>query len=301
VDNRESLAAALHNRGMLRLDPAFPPLWRSTSTLQFGVDAVAVVDDPAPWQLRLIRELEHGIPDAALDPVAVAFGAPDDVAAEFVRGIGRALVGPGAPPLRVVLQAPYGFAPDHADAVAAVLESTGLKVTPATWFDAHRERMPRGAPVVLLAHHVIDLRRSAALMAQDVAHVPLVFTGPTVEIGPYVVPGETACLACVAAYRRDADPAWPVLAAQLIGRRAPDVSAAFMSEAALVTARLISEAAQRPLRCHSLTLREHSLHRAMRGHRPHADCRCRSLAEISTPADLARPVPTRVSELALPA
>ena len=76
---------------MLRLDPAFPPLWRSATTLQFGTEAVVVIDDPSTWQQRLIRELEGGIPDAALDPVAQALGAPADAAEAFVRRIRRAL------------------------------------------------------------------------------------------------------------------------------------------------------------------------------------------------------------------
>ena len=37
--------------------------------------------------------------------------------------------------------------------------------------------MPDAAPVVVLAHHVVEPRRAAALMARDIPHVPLVFTG----------------------------------------------------------------------------------------------------------------------------
>jgi hypothetical protein len=38
-------------------------------------------------------------------------------------------------------------------------------------------------------------------------------------IGPFVLPGRTPCLRCVELTRGDRDPAWPVLAAQLIGER----------------------------------------------------------------------------------
>jgi len=269
---------------MLRLDPAFPPLWRSTTVLQFGARAIAVVDDPEPWQQRLIRELESGIPEAALDPVAVAFGAPERAADGFVRRIARVLLSEPGNARPVVLQTPDGFPRAHAQIVVRALECAGLIVEEATWFGAPEEAAPDAAPVVVLAHHIVEPRRSAALMAGDVAHVPLVFTGDTAEVGPLVVPGRSPCLACIAAHRRDADPAWPQLAAQLIGRRPPAVGDALAIEAAIVAARLISEGEQNPQRPsgRSLTLYENSLHRSMRAHRPHAMCQCRSLAGIET-------------------
>lgn len=288
---------------MIRLDPAFPPLWRSATTLQFGADPVAVIDDPEPWQERLIRELERGIPDAALDPIAIALGAPENAAASFVSRIAPALCAPTAPALRAALQSPHGFPRQHVDAVADSLAAAGVDVTEITWFGAPEEPVDVAATVVVLAHHLVEPRRAAALMAGDVPHLPLVFTGSGAEIGPVVLPGRTPCLACIAAHRRDADPAWPHLAAQLVGRPAPAVSRAIIAEASFVTAHLISEGErnrERP-RCHSLTLRADSLHRSMRAHRPHAECRCRSLAGIATAAARAFPATTTGTALARPA
>lgn len=288
---------------MLRLDPAFPPLWRSATTLQFGADAVAVIEDPQPWQERLIRELESGIPDAALDPVAMAFGAPEAAADAFVHRIARALVSPPPPALRVCLQTPDGFPRSRTAAVADALASAGFEVAAATWFAAPGEAVHASAPVVVLAHHVVEPRRAAALMGSDVPHLPLVFTGTGAEIGPYIVPGRTACLACVAAHRRDVDPAWPHVAAQLLGRAAPVLSDALTVEAAIVAAHLISAAARNPRRprFHSLTLRDGSLHRSMRVHRPHAACRCRSLGGTATAAAPEFPATTTATAFARPA
>ena len=284
---------------MLRLDPAFPPLWRSATTLQFGADPVVVIDDPEPWQQRLIRELESGIPDAALDPTAMALGAPENAAEAFVRRIARALCPPATPRPRIALQSPHGFPPERLDLVAESLGAAGVDVSLITWFGAPAERVEASAPVVVLAHHVVEPRRAAALMSGDIPHVPLVFTGSGAEIGPFVVPGRTPCLACLAAHRCDADPAWPLLVAQLLGRPAPAASRAMVAEASFVTARLISEAGrQRP---RSLTLRADSLHRSMRAHRPHAECRCRSLAGIATAAAPAFLATTTSTELARPA
>jgi hypothetical protein len=116
--------------------------------------------------------------------------------------------------------------------------------------------------------------------------VPLILTGTGAEVGPFVRPGDTACLACIAAFRREADPAWPLLASQLLSLAPPAVGDALVMEAAFATARLLIEAgrSEKPPACHSLTLREDSMHRQTRVHRPHAECRCRSLGESATAA-----------------
>lgn len=289
---------------MLRLDPAYPPLWRSATTLQFGVEGVARIDEPRPWELRMIRELEHGVPDAALDAAAIALGAREGDGEEFVRRIARALIPPAASePVRIVLQAPESFPAARVATVATALGAAGLSVTQTTWFGAPGETLESDAPVVVLAHHLVHPHRAAALMARDVPHAPLILTGTGAEIGPFIRPGRTACLACIAAHRRDADPAWPHLAAQLIGRAAPVVSDALTAEAAFVTARLVIEAMRSPhlARCHSLTVRADSLHRPMRAHRPHAACRCRSLGGTETAGVPVFPETTRATAFALPA
>jgi bacteriocin biosynthesis cyclodehydratase domain-containing protein len=50
-------------------------------------------------------------------------------------------------------------------------------------------------------------------------HLPVVIRETTALIGPFVLPGQTPCLRCVELTRGDRDPAWPMLAAQLIGNR----------------------------------------------------------------------------------
>lgn len=300
---------ALTSRGgrtigrMLRLDPAHPPLWRSTTSLQFGAEPVAVIDDPQPWELRMIGELERGILEMALDPVAVALGAPENAAADLVRRLRRALLPTATIRVGATLQVPDAFPRARADRVAGWLAAAGVDVARTTWFGAPGEVVEAGAPVILLAHHVVEPRRAAALMGADVPHLPLVLTGTGAEIGPYVDPGRTPCLSCVAAHRRDADPAWPQVAAQLLGRAAPELSDAIVAEAAFVAARLLSESARTPgrRRCHSLTLREGELHRVMRSHRPHAECGCRSLGGIARADAPVRHATTRASVLDRPA
>ncbi len=288
---------------MLRLDPAHPPLWRSSAALQFGAEPVAIVAEPAPWQLRLVRELERGIPEGSLDVVAEAFGAPEGAARGFVRSIARALAAPHEPGRpRVIVQAPSGGEAE-ADAVAAALASAGFDVAHETWWGHSEAPRDSTVAVVLLAHHLVEPRRAAPLVGRDVPHIPIVLAGSRIEVGPVVHPGRTPCLACLAAHRRDHDEAWPRVAAQLVGRPPHTVPRAAVLEAGLVAAHLLS--AEAPSldgqTSHSLTLRVDSLQRTTRTHRMHEECRCRSLAETATETARDTPTPTTATGYARPA
>lgn len=51
-------------------------------------------------------------------------------------------------------------------------------------------------------------------MRAGTAHLPVRLTEGSATVGPFVVPGQTACLRCVDAHHTDADPSWPLLVAQ---------------------------------------------------------------------------------------
>ncbi|MGY1711155.1 thiamine biosynthesis protein ThiF [Geodermatophilus sp. SYSU D00758] len=63
--------------------------------------------------------------------------------------------------------------------------------------------------------HVADLQRDG------VPHLVSTVRGETGVVGPLVVPGRTGCLRCAELLRRDADPRWPVLSAQLAADARP--------------------------------------------------------------------------------
>lgn len=288
---------------MLRIDPSRPPLWRDPTTLQFGLDPRLVVHEPTGWQQRLLRELETGVGDSSLEAVAVALGAPAGAATAFVARLRPVLVRESARPDAVVLQLPDPVDDALAGWLSESLEGAGVEVLPERWYGVADERPRSPAPVVVVAHGIVEPRRASALVAADVPHVPVVFAAGGVEVGPLVVPGRTACLACVAAHRRDADPAWPLLAAQLLGRPQAAVDPLLAREAGVVAAVLLSDGARRPLRQQqrSVTLRSGALHRSVLAHRPHAECRCRSLAGTATGDDPAPLAPTSPRDLAVPA
>ncbi len=288
---------------MLRIDPAHPPLWRTATTLQFGAEPVVVVHDPSAWQQRVVRELERGIPDEAVVPFAVALGASARAASEFVAELVPVFERASRSPRRVIVQAAGEVPRTQLEAVAAGLSASGCDVAAAHPFDPPGGAVSDAAAVVVVAHHLVTPSFASALMVDDRPHLPVVLTGAGAEVGPCVRPGVSACLSCLAAHRREADPAWPTIAAQLLGRLVVESDASIVWEAGFVAARLLSECEARPMRTRSrsLTLRAGSLRRTVRKHRPHEECRCRSLAGSATAAAPALLEPTSPRAFARPA
>jgi bacteriocin biosynthesis cyclodehydratase domain-containing protein len=70
------------------------------------------------------------------------------------------------------------------------------------------------------------------------AHLLVMLRETTASIGPLVLPGRSPCLRCLELARADRDPAWPVLAAQLVGeaRAVEPCDVALSSAAASLTA-----------------------------------------------------------------
>lgn len=86
------------------------------------------------------------------------------------------------------------------------------------------------APAGALAPEVAE-----TLMRSGTPHLLAAVRETTGIVGPFVVPGTTACLRCLDLHRSDRDPAWPLIAAQLAteGRR-PAVNACDVVLATLV-------------------------------------------------------------------
>lgn len=256
---------------MLRLAPSHVPLWRTPSSLQLGADSGIRVDEVTPWQESLLSALHDGIPDAMILPLATVSGATPADAVAFVERITPALTVETARHRRARVEFPPDLGVGEGDALLGALEAVGLElVTTTRW----AEPAPDPAvPVIVVAHRLVDPRRAALLMARDVPHLPVELTGDRVTVGPFVVPGVTACLACVHAHRRDADPAWPLLAAQMLERGAFRTDLALLWEAGVLAGRLVA-GPSRPSA--SVTVSAADVRRQWHGHRPHAQCWCRS-------------------------
>lgn len=293
---------------LLRLDPAHPPLWRSDRTLQFGVEGRAHIDDPAPWQLRLIHDLQAGVPGHAVAMLAERGGGTPEAADHLMALLAPVLQAPEPAQSRVVLEALV--ADDAAARVCDALGAAGIGVDVVDGGDRVPSVRDRSLTRVLLAHHALAPQRARAALRDDAPHLPVVFSGSGALIGPLVVPGETACLECVEAHRRDADPAWPMLLAQLLAREPVPVSAALATEAGQLAARLTRGEGPHAPRVADGRRREHSVavtsgatRREWRSHAPHPECGCRSPRGIATEAVPSAPVRVtrRATAFALPA
>lgn len=259
---------------MLRLAPSHPPLWRTDSSLQLGSDGAVRLEHVTDWQENLLDALQAGIPDAMLLPLARSFGASATDAEQFIGRIGAALAsGPGAPlRMRAELPSEIGFA--EAEALVQGWRASGLDpVAVARWRD---DGADVALPTIVVADRMLDPRRTVALMAADTVHLPIELAGDRVVVGPLVVPGITACLACRQAHRTDADHRWPLVAAQLVGRERVPTDPGLLLEAAVLAGRLLRAGSDASTATLSVTLNSADVRRVWHAHRPHARCLCRS-------------------------
>jgi len=85
--------------------------------------------------------------------------------------------------------------------------------------------------VVTVEHDVADAIRADGL--GTVPHLPVV-AGPTgTVVGPLVLPGRCPCLRCLDLHRRDRDPGWPRVLADLLSRRRVEQRSAAPEETTL--------------------------------------------------------------------
>jgi bacteriocin biosynthesis cyclodehydratase domain-containing protein len=88
--------------------------------------------------------------------------------------------------------------------------------------------LPSGTPadvVVLTRPWAASDPLVAGIHRSGAAHLVATVRGETGVVGPFVLPGVTSCLRCADLHRRDADPQWPALAAQLTARTPPPAGA----------------------------------------------------------------------------
>lgn len=183
-----------------RLVPGTPVLRRDAEHLQVGLepDRCVVVRDE-PDVRRALAALRDGAPAR---PVTIA-------AHEALRRLGAAglLRDPAADRaaaealarLRVGLDVPA----DLEATTTSTLASVGVR---AADDDPTAVLVVRDGPV---AREELD-----DLVRDGVPHLLVSASPHATTVGPFVVPGHTACLRCLDAHRADLDPRWPVVVAQ---------------------------------------------------------------------------------------
>lgn len=261
----------------LRLDPSHPPLWRNERELQLGITDAPVISDPRPWQLELIHALEYGFPRIALPQVAAACGARVSEARAFLTSIDVALMHERERVDLAVALVENSADHERARAFAAALESAGARITPDAGI------------VVVLTPYALVPRTTTTWMSEDRPHLPVVVDGSGITVGPVILPGVTACAACLAAERREADPSWPAVLAQVLDRTPPLIAAPTYALAAPVVLELLTTIDTSTARSRAIRI-DAANRRSETTHLPHADCGCRSPEGIVTAcASLALP------------
>lgn len=285
----------LRSISVLRIDPAHQPLWRDDDTLQFGIDRRAEITLTEPWHGPLVDELRRGIRRESFDVIAHGLGAPRAEARELLKQLNPVIhVAPLLPPpLRIQAE-------DSDDAPAVMwmaenLAHAGFRIVDDAPLTAVSVRIVRGAAVAA---------QFAADLAADRPHLPIAFDAGGASIGPLVAPGRTPCLSCRDLQLADADPAWPRLHAQLIGRAGGRISASRVALAAPLVTELLREAnpGSRVVRV-SADGQRHRHPVAF-----HEGCLCRAVSPGSQPENetasapwIRKPAPTTPTACAQPA
>ncbi len=128
----------------------------------------------------------------------------------------------------------------------------------------------------------------AGLRDAGVSHLVATVRGETGVVGPLVVPGVTSCLRCADLHRRDADPRWPVLAAQLTaGSDGPSGSTLTCAATALAAAQQVLaylDGSGSPAALSAVVeLRPPDLAPRLRPWPPHRSCGCTGTGGPSAP------------------
>lgn len=232
---------------ILRLDPRRVLVWRTPRSMQIGVDPALVVLDPvSDGDARLIAALETGVTRAGFAVLAHAARVSDERVGQLLALLAPAMTGapPSKPPLARVAVVGRTAA---AARIARVIAEAGHPVITAEAGD-HLGDDGVIDTAVLVSRHVVDPLEHLRWLRRDIRHLPVVIGELAATIGPLVVPGRTACLACVEQRRTAADSAWPAIAAQLWNTRAAADTALIATEAGAATVRMLSRAGGQSLR-----------------------------------------------------
>jgi hypothetical protein len=206
---------------VLRLDPTVPAVWRTPTSLQFGVSPVhAVLDDVGIGVERMISALEIGTTRRALEVLGGV-----DAAHRLLAALGPT-VHDASTERDAVVHPEIRIRSGSIEAIRAQLLVLVPGATPGGAPGAIR-------PGLLVVDHVVAPSEHLGWMRADRTHLAVVLGEASIVVGPLVRPGRTACLRCRDLHRRDADPAWPAIATQLLDRPAASGTAPILLAEAL--------------------------------------------------------------------
>lgn len=256
---------------VLRLNPQLPMVWRSPTSLQFGVTRPAVVlRDLDLASEKMIAALVSGVSRSGLDMIARAAGANETAVDALLAHLRPAMLQKTAVTHAPVVIAGTGLLVDR---LAALLADEGVPVLLARTVAA--AEVAQASFAVLVGHYVLDPALHGLWLRRDVAHLPVILGDTSVTIGPVVEPGRTACLYCLQRHATDADSAWPAMASQLWGRPSPAETELVASEVAAIVARAVLSGAALS---NQIVLEVESGQQSQHSFEAHPDCGCLRLS-----------------------
>ena len=293
-----------------RIDPNLPLVWRSPNELQLGAaHARVVLADPGDLETGLIAALRHGAGLTALQAIGAGLGGSPEAVSRLLETL--------APAFETAARHPDASAADPGgarplvalDADAFIAEQLAANLAMLGYETAIAADAPVDsvALAVIAAPWVIAPARHLPWLRRDVPHLAVVVDDSGARIGPLVEPGLGACLRCLDLARRDADAAWPVIAAQLAGRPVVASTARTVHDAAALATSVVDDRLAHgvtALANASISLAGPGAFPRRRGHRPHPECGCRAPGGSATaPVHLGgRPAATSsVRAVAVPA
>ncbi len=201
------------------LDPALPVLLRPDGAVQVGWSPRRAVLIHPPRGLTptglatLLRAMHSPVPISDLQRQA---GAAAGELGDLVRKLMAAGVVTRDRRQRAVRSASirvHGRGP-LSELLIDALRCSGARVKQSS--QPHAAVTSAEADLVVLSDNLVaDPRMLRDLHSHGVAHLPVRVRDGIGLVGPLVIPGVTSCLSCADLHRRDRDPAWPAVAAQL--------------------------------------------------------------------------------------
>jgi len=259
----------------LRLDPRLPLVWRSPFSAQIGVDPARVhLNDLTEAQERMLAALSVGV---SLPGLAVICGG-DLTQRDALLDLLAPVLRSDEKPTRLPVVAVSGTHP-VARQLATLLAASDVQVILGETVTDLDDAVVDAAVVV--GAFVLPPATHSSWLRRDVPHLPVVASDTGVTVGPMIEPGTGACLLCLELHHRDADPAWPAIATQLLGRAGAIESALVTAEAAVSAARLVlRRLGGADDLAESVRIDAASGEQTARHWHPHPECGCRGISHL---------------------
>lgn len=223
------------NPPLTRIDPSLPICWETPDTLRFGFDrAEARIAAPSAAAQRLVKALLGGV---RTDRVRATLRELRSTRADWASvntQLASALVSqPETPALHQPLRIGVVGSGRAASALLNSLRDAGFNAS------AFSHRLG-GWQLVVIVERFIELPMLAEYrQAAGLPQLLVRFSDRSLSVGPLVEACGEPCLSCVMLHDVDADPALPVIAAQLVGQTPAAESLASTEAAAALAVNMI--------------------------------------------------------------